>query len=268
MNNSNLKIENLCVNVGKQEILHKINFQINSGEVHALIGPNGNGKSTLVHALFSHYEYDVPKGDILLDDTSILNKTVDEKSLLGLFLAMQSPTEIPGVLNTDFMREIINVRQDAPLSLLKFYRMMQQNMQKLQMNNELLSRYLNVNFSGGEKKKNEILQMLLLEPKFAFLDEIDSGLDVDALKAIGEVLNHLKNNLKTSFLIISHYDNLFNLIKPDFVHIMLSGNLITVQDKEILKKIQEKGFEFLYRLYNIKKTEREPRLINVTPFAN
>ena len=269
MNNSTLQIKNLSVKVKDSLILKNINLTIKPGEVHALIGPNGNGKSTLLYAIFGHHNYDIVEGDILLDGVSLLEKSVDEKSLLGLFLGMQTPLEIPGIVNSDFLKAILtnhHKHQKRNLSFQEFYKSVMGNLKQLNMNESLVSRYLNSGFSGGEKKKNEILQLLLLNPKLAFLDEIDSGLDVDALNAIGSSLLALKEKFATSFLIVSHYDNLFDLIKPNAIHIMLSGNLITCDDMQIIQKIKLKGFDFLYQYYKLEKPEQK-KVDTVTPFA-
>ena len=267
MNNFTLEIKNLSVKADNKVILHNINLTIKSNEIHALLGPNGHGKSTLLHAIIGYPGYEIISGDILVNAASILDKSVDEKSKLGLFLAMQSPVEIPGIVTTDFMKAFLDLRAKSPLKLFDFYKTVTNRLHQLKMSDALVSRYLNVGFSGGEKKKNEILQMLLLLPKFAMLDETDSGLDVDALKVISQALFDLQKEQKTAFLIISHYDNLFSLIKPNYLHIMLSGHLVTCDDVDIIKEIQVKGFDFLYRKFNIKKPlTTSATLDKVTPF--
>ena len=181
---STLKIENLHVSIDDREILKGIDLTINTGEIHALMGPNGNGKSTLLSAIMGNPKYQVTKGSIYLDGQNVLEMTVDERSKAGIFLGMQYPQEIPGVVTSDFLRAALNAHQEKPVSLFKFIKELDKNIADLKMDENLAHRYLNEGFSGGEKKRNEILQMKLLKPKFALLDEIDSGLDVDALKIV------------------------------------------------------------------------------------
>ena len=183
-----LKIENLHVSIDDKEILKGINLTVNSNEIHALMGPNGNGKSTLLAAIMGHPKYNVTSGSITLDGKDVFSMSVDERSRAGLFLAMQYPQEIPGVTNSDFLRAAMNARSEKPVSLFKFIKEMEKNIADLQMKPDLAHRFLNEGFSGGEKKRNEILQMRMLKPSIAMLDEIDSGLDVDAIKVDGKVI--------------------------------------------------------------------------------
>ena len=188
---STLKIENLHVCIDDKEILKGIDLTINTGEIHALMGPNGNGKSTLLSAIMGNPKYQVTEGSIYLDGQNVLEMSVDERSKAGIFLGMQYPQEIPGVVTSDFLRAALNAHQEKPVSLFKFIKELDKNIADLKMDENLAHRYLNEGFSGGEKKRNEILQMKLLKPKFALLDEIDSGLDVDALKIVSEAINVL-----------------------------------------------------------------------------
>ena len=205
---STLKIENLHVSVGEKEILKGINLTINTGETHAIMGPNGNGKSTLLSAIMGHPKYTITKGNIYLDDQDVIQMSVDQRSKAGIFLGMQYPQEIPGVTTSDFLRAAVNAHQEKPVSLFKFIRELEKNVADLKMDENLAHRYLNEGFSGGEKKRNEILQMKLLQPKFALLDEIDSGLDVDALKIVANAINEMKSD-NFGCIMVSHYERLF-----------------------------------------------------------
>ena len=219
---STLKIENLHVSIDDKEILKGINLEVNTGEFHALMGPNGNGKSTLLSTIMGHPKYTVTEGSITLDGEDVLSMSVDERSRAGLFLGMQYPSEIPGVTNSDFLKAAINARQEKPISLLKFIRTLEKNIEELEMNEDLAHRYLNEGFSGGEKKRNEILQMKLLKPSFALLDEIDSGLDVDALRVVSKAINSMRSD-SFGCMMVSHYQRLFELVPPSHVHVLVNG---------------------------------------------
>ena len=222
---STLKIENLHVSVGEKEILKGINLTINTGETHAIMGPNGNGKSTLLSAIMGHPKYTITKGNIYLDDQDVIQMSVDQRSKAGIFLGMQYPQEIPGVTTSDFLRAAVNAHQEKPVSLFKFIRELEKNVADLKMDENLAHRYLNEGFSGGEKKRNEILQMKLLQPKFALLDEIDSGLDVDALKIVANAINEMKSD-NFGCIMVSHYERLFELVPPSHVHVLVNGKII------------------------------------------
>lgn len=241
-----LKIDGLKAAIEGKEILKGFNLQINGGEVHAVMGPNGTGKSTLASALMGHPKYEVTEGSVTLDGENVLEMAVDERGRAGLFLAMQYPSEISGVTNSDFLRSAINARRGEgnEISLIKFIRQMEAKMKTLEMNTEFAHRYLNEGFSGGEKKRNEILQMLLLEPKFVILDEIDSGLDIDALRIVAEGVNSLRSP-ERGFLIITHYQRLLNYIKPDFVHVMMQGRIVKSGGPELAERLESEGYDWV-----------------------
>ena len=219
---STLEIKDLHVTVEGKEILKGVNLTMKTGEIHAIMGPNGTGKSTLSESIMGNPAYKITQGDVLLDGESLLDKPVDERARLGLFLAMQYPAEIPGVTNAEFIRGAINARRpkEDPISIRKFLKELSKTMNFLDMTDEMAERYLNEGFSGGEKKRNEILQMMMIKPKFAILDEIDSGLDIDALKVVSKGVNEMRGP-EFSALIITHYQRLLNYIVPDVVHVMM-----------------------------------------------
>ncbi|MDR0298487.1 MAG: Fe-S cluster assembly ATPase SufC [Streptococcaceae bacterium] len=244
---SSLEINNLHVAVevnGAQiEILKGIDLQLNTNEVHAIMGPNGNGKSTLSAAIMGNPEYIVTAGTIKLDGQDIVGLPVDERARLGLFLGMQYPSEIPGVTNAEFMRAAINSRrpENDKISVMDFIKKLDKNMELLNMKEEMAERYLNEGFSGGEKKRNEILQLMMLEPKFALLDEIDSGLDIDALKVVSKGVNAMRGE-NFGAMIITHYQRLLDYIKPDFVHILMDGKIVKTGDAELAKRLEKEGY--------------------------
>ena len=244
------EIQNLHVNISEvdKKIIDGINLKINPGEVHAIMGPNGSGKSTLSYTLSGKDGYEVINGDIKLDDESILELEPDERAAKGIFLAFQYPIEIPGVGNLSFMRTALNSQRKyngtSELNPAEFLKVLKDKANNLNIDMEMLKRPLNVGFSGGEKKRNEILQMALLEPRFCVLDETDSGLDVDAMKQVSNGVNSLRSN-KRSFLIITHYQRLLNYIKPDFVHIMAKGKIIKTAGPELALEVEEHGYTHL-----------------------
>ena len=244
---STLKINNLHVSIDDKEILKGIDLEINTGEIHAIMGPNGNGKSTLLSAIMGHPKYTVTKGSITLDGQDVLAMSVDERARAGLFLGMQYPLEIPGVTNSDFLKAAINARQEKPISLFKFIRSLEKNIEELEMDPNLAHRYLNEGFSGGEKKRNEILQMKLLKPKFALLDEIDSGLDVDALRVVSEAINSMRSD-DFACVMVSHYERLFELVKPSHVHVLVSGKIVLNGGYELVEKIDQEGYDWVKEL--------------------
>ena len=245
-----LSIKDLHVAIGDKEILKGINLTINTGETHALMGPNGNGKSTLLGTIMGHPKYKVTQGTITLDGEDVLSMSVDERSRKGLFLGMQYPQEIPGVTNSDFLRSAMNARREKPLSLYQFIKAMDHATEDLEMDGNLAHRYLNEGFSGGEKKRNEILQMKLLEPKFALLDEIDSGLDMDSLKIVASSIMEYFEEKKPAILMITHYENILDYIKPDYVHIMLNGKIVKNGDLSLVKEIEENGYNLFKECTN------------------
>ena len=241
---STLRINNLHASVEGKEILKGINLQINSGEVVALLGPNGHGKSTLFNVIMGHPKYEVTEGSIYFDDKNILELTTDERAKLGLFIAFQNPSEVPGVSNSDFLRAAVNAGKEKPISTYNFYKLLDGAVKQAKIPFDYATRNLNEGFSGGEKKRNEMLQMLLLKPKLAMLDEIDSGLDVDAIQVVADIINKEKDENR-SFLVISHYARLFNLIAPTRAIVIVNGRIVFDGDKEIVKRIDEEGYEFI-----------------------
>lgn len=255
---STLVIKNLHVEVGEKEILKGIDLTINTGEIHAIMGPNGNGKSTLLSAIMGHPKYKVTEGSIELDGQDVLKMSVDERSRAGLFLGMQYPQEIPGVTNSDFLKAAMNARLEKPISLFKFIRTLDKNIEELEMDENLAHRYLNEGFSGGEKKRNEILQMKLLKPQFALLDEIDSGLDVDALRIVSDAINSMRSN-NFACVMVSHYERLFELVRPTHVHVLVRGQIVMSGGYELVEKIDKEGYEWIKELgYEVDRIEKKP----------
>ena len=244
------EIKDLHVNISEVEkkIINGINLKINPGEVHAIMGPNGSGKSTLSYTLSGKDGYEIEKGDIQLDGKSILDDEPDERAAKGIFLAFQYPIEIPGVGNLSFIRTALNSQRKFngkdELNPAEFLKILREKADFLNVDMEMLKRPLNVGFSGGEKKRNEILQMALLEPRFCILDETDSGLDVDAMKQVSKGVNFLRSENR-SFLIITHYQRLLNYIKPDFVHIMAKGKIIKTGGPELALEVEDQGYTHL-----------------------
>ncbi|MCG7378879.1 Fe-S cluster assembly ATPase SufC [Paenibacillus sp. ACRSA] len=243
---TNFVIEGLKATIEGKEILKGINLEMKGGEIHAIMGPNGTGKSTLASALMGHPKYEVTDGAVTLDGEDVLDMAVDERARAGLFLAMQYPSEIAGVTNSDFLRSAINARRGEgnEISLIKFIRQMEGKMKELDMNPEFAHRYLNEGFSGGEKKRNEILQMMLLDPKIVVLDEIDSGLDIDALKIVADGVNAMKSEDR-GFLIITHYQRLLNYITPDYVHVMMQGRIVKSGGPELAQRLEAEGYDWV-----------------------
>lgn len=238
-----LKISELRANVEDKEILKGVNLEIKGGEVHAIMGPNGTGKSTLSSTIMGHPKYKVTSGNVTLNHEDVLSMSVDERARAGLFLAMQYPAEVPGVTNSDFLRTAMQTRMEEgkDVPLFKFIRELDKNVEKLEMRQDLPHRYLNEGFSGGEKKRNEILQLLMLEPKFALLDEIDSGLDIDALKIVSKGVNAMRGD-NFGAMIITHYQRLLNYITPDVVHIMMDGRVVLSGDAELAARLEKEGY--------------------------
>lgn len=245
-----LIIKDLHVNVvdkeTSKEILKGVNLEVKTGEIHAIMGPNGNGKSTLANTLMGHYKYKVTQGEILLDGENIVDMPVDERSRKGLFLAMQYPNEISGVTNSDFIKQAMQARlpEGEHIKLFKFIKELDKSVKDLKMNQDLPHRYLNEGFSGGEKKRNEILQMKMLKPNFAILDEIDSGLDVDALKIVGENIDAMRSK-DFGAIIITHYERLLDYVHCDYVHILMDGKIVKTGGRELIEKIDNEGYDWL-----------------------
>lgn len=255
---SKLQIKNLHVEVEGKEILKGVNLELNTNEFHVIMGPNGTGKSTLVSTIMGHYKYKVTEGEILLDGEDVLKMSVDERSRKGLFLAMQYPSEIEGVTNSDFIKTALHTRmhKDEKFSLIKYIKAFEKATEDLKMRSDLPHRYVNVGFSGGEKKRNEILQMKMLKPKFALLDEIDSGLDVDALKIVGENVNMMKSD-NFGALVITHYERLLDYLRVDKVHILMQGKIVTSGGVELIEKIDEEGYDFIKEEFGLQDEEIE-----------
>lgn len=241
-----LEIKNLHAEVEGKEILKGVDLVIKGGETHAIMGPNGTGKSTLASVIMGHPKYTVTKGEILLDGANVLEMEVDERARAGLFLGMQHPAEVPGVTNSDFIKTAMNARleEGKNISLFKFIREYDKAVSDLKMNEDLPHRYLNEGFSGGEKKRNEILQMKMLKPSIAILDEIDSGLDVDALKVVGENVTNMKNS-DLGLLLITHYQRLLEYIKADTIHVMMKGKIVKSGDQSLMERIDQEGYDWL-----------------------
>lgn len=240
-----LEIKNLHVNVEGQEILKGLDLTINKGEVHSIMGPNGSGKSTLAQVLAGRDTYEVTEGEILFEGKDLLELNPEDRACEGIFMAFQYPVEIPGVANTYLLREALNsirkYRGQEPLKHIEFAKFAKEKMKIMDMDDNLLKRAVNAGFSGGEKKRNEIFQMQILEPKLAILDETDSGLDIDALKIVSEGVNALRSP-ERAFLIITHYQRLLNYIVPDFVHVLVDGKIVKSGGKELALELEDKGY--------------------------
>lgn len=240
---NSLKIDKITVEVEGKTILKDFELTINSNEIHAIMGPNGTGKSTLLKTIMGDDNYKVTKGNIYFNDKNINKLTVDERARLGIFLGMQLPLEIEGVTNADFLRTACSIKDGKDFSLMPFIKKINNTVGKLKMDKDMIHRGINQGFSGGERKKNEILQMYMLNPNIVLLDEIDSGLDVDSLKIVGENVMEYYNETKCGVLVITHYQRLLDYIKPTHVHIMKNGKIIKTGDATLVKEIEEKGYE-------------------------
>lgn len=247
---SSLEIKNLHVNVAGKEIIKGLNLTINQGEVHALMGPNATGKSSLSNAIMGHPNYEITKGEVLVDGEDITELSVSERSHKGIFLAFQYPVAIPGVTLANFLRVAVNAKMKAldpeskGISLVSFRKKMKATMDLLKMDYSFGGRYLNDGFSGGEKKRAEILQLAMLEPKFAILDETDSGLDIDAIRIVSEGVNSLAGD-DLGVLVITHYQRMLNYIKPQFVHILFDGRIVETGGPELALKLEEHGYDWI-----------------------
>jgi Fe-S cluster assembly ATP-binding protein len=246
--NSLLEIKNLHVTINNIEILKGVNLKINEGEIHAIMGPNGSGKSTLSKVIVGHPAYKIIKGEIFFKGKDILQLEAEERSHMGLFLGFQYPPEINGVSNENFLRTIYNSKQKAlnlpEVDTIGFFEIIMKKIKIVEMDPIFLTRSLNEGFSGGEKKRNEILQLLLLDSELAILDEIDSGLDIDALRIVSKTINNIIKDNK-SFIIITHYQRLLDYIKPNFVHVMSCGKIIKTGNFELVKELEKNGYEYL-----------------------
>ena len=251
---SQLDIKNLHVEIDDKEILTGVNLTIRQGEVHAIMGPNGTGKSTLAYTLMGHPSYKITGGEILFDGKDITALSTEERSRLGLFLAFQYPVAIPGVTVASFLRMALNARRkvanpdDKGIPILEFRRLLTEKMEFLQMDSSFAGRYLNEGFSGGEKKRAEVLQMAILKPSIAILDETDSGLDIDALKIVSEGVNALRGDTM-GVLVITHYQRILNYIHPDFVHIMIGGRIVESGNADLALHLEEQGYDWVREKY-------------------
>ena len=241
-----LTIQNLHVCIGEKEIIRGLTLKVPMGEVHAIMGPNGSGKSTLSKAIGGHPDYTVTNGDVLLDGVSVLDMDPDERARAGLFLAFQYPMEIPGVSNANFLRAAIQARlpQGEELEATEYYAQLYAEMDKLEMPRTFTARSVNEGFSGGEKKRNEILQMAMLKPKYAVLDETDSGLDIDALRIVSAGVN-AQRGPGIGILVITHYQRLLDYIVPDIVHVMIEGRIVRSGGKDLALALEEKGYDWI-----------------------
>lgn len=251
-----LKIENLHVAIDGKEILKGVDLTIRQGEVHALMGPNGSGKSTLSYALMGHPNYEVTEGSATIDGQDILTMEADERAKAGLFLAFQYPTSIPGVTVANFLRHAVtNVRNPERkeghelVPMREFRKEMREQMDELGMDAEFARRYLNEGFSGGEKKRAEVLQLAMLRPAFAILDETDSGLDIDAVRVVSEGVNRVASRIGTGVLVITHYQRILNYIKPSFVHILFGGRIVENGGPELVEQLEREGYDWVRAKY-------------------
>ena len=252
---SNLEIKNLHVNIEGKEILKGFNLTIEQGKVHAIMGPNGTGKSTLAYTLMGHPSYEVTEGEVIFKGQNVLELEPDERSRLGIFLAFQYPVAIPGVTVANFLRTALNARRraenpdDKGVPIPEFRKLLKEKMAMLKMDQNFAGRYLNDGFSGGEKKRAEILQMATLQPEIAILDETDSGLDIDALRIVSEGVNALMNK-DMGVLVITHYQRLLNYIKPDYVHVMYGGKIVESGGPDLALHLEEKGYDWVREKYD------------------
>lgn len=246
-----LEIKDLYVSVEDKEILKGLTLSVNKNEIHALMGPNGNGKSTLLAAIMGNPKYTVTSGSITFEGKNVLEMSVDERSRAGLFLGMQYPQEVAGVTNSDFLRAAINARLEKPIPLFKFIKEMESTISKLEMKPDLAHRFLNEGFSGGEKKRNEIVQMSMLKPALSMLDEIDSGLDVDALKIVADAITDLQQQNEMSLIVVSHYARFYQLLKPTHAHVLVDGKIVVSGDASLVERIDTEGYDWIEKEYGV-----------------
>ncbi len=243
-----LSIKNLHASIEGNEILRGINLEVKAGEIHAIMGPNGSGKSTLASVLAGREEYEVTEGEVIFKDKNLLDLAPEDRAREGVFLAFQYPVEIPGVSSTNFLRTAVNQVREyrglEPLDAVKFLTLMKEKMKLVEIDQKLLSRSLNEGFSGGEKKRNEIFQMAMLEPTLSILDETDSGLDIDALRIVSNGVNQLKSE-KTATIVVTHYQRLLDYIVPDYVHVLYKGRIVKSGTKELAMELEEKGYDWI-----------------------
>jgi Fe-S cluster assembly ATP-binding protein len=253
-----IEIRDLTARIEDKQILHGVNLTLQSGEIHALMGPNGSGKSTLSNVVFGHPAYEVTGGEILVDGENVLEMEPHERSRLGLFLAFQYPVEIPGVTVGRFLKRAVEIRfeNEREVKTREFIAALREKMEFMEIDTQFINRYLNEGFSGGEKKRMEILQMLMLQPRFAVLDETDSGLDIDALKIVARGVNRLRGG-EFGALIITHYQRILDHITPDFVHIMYQGRIVTSGGKDLVATLEQRGYDWVKKEYGIQESHNE-----------
>ncbi len=239
-----LKIENLHVEIDGNEIVKGLDLEVGRGEIHAIMGPNGSGKSTLANVLMGHPRYEITDGSVTFEGEDVLELEPDERAKMGMFLAFQYPSEVPGVSVANFLRTAVNSVREEELSPMAMYKLLQEKMAVMRMDPKFAERYLNEGFSGGEKKRNEILQMLMLQPKLAIMDETDSGLDIDALQVVARGVNELRDP-EFSAVVITHYQRILRYIEPDRVHVMLDGRIVTSGGRELAEELEEKGYDWV-----------------------
>jgi len=239
-----LKVDNLHVEIDGNEIVKGLDLEVEKGEIHAIMGPNGSGKSTLANVLMGHPRYEVTEGSVTFEGEDVLELEPDERAKMGMFLAFQYPSEVPGVSVANFLRTAVNSVREEDLSPMEMYKLLQEKMAVMRMDPKFAERYLNEGFSGGEKKRNEILQLLMLEPRLAILDETDSGLDIDALQVVARGVNEMRAP-DFSAVLITHYQRILRYIEPDRVHVMLDGRLVTSGGKELAEALEEKGYDWV-----------------------
>jgi Fe-S cluster assembly ATP-binding protein len=239
-----LKIENLHVEIDGNEIVKGLDLEVGRGEIHAIMGPNGSGKSTLANVLMGHPRYEITDGSVTFGGEDVLELEPDERAKMGMFLAFQYPSEVPGVSVANFLRTAVNSVREEELSPMAMYKLLQEKMAVMRMDPKFAERYLNEGFSGGEKKRNEILQMLMLQPKLAIMDETDSGLDIDALQVVARGVNEMRDP-EFSAVVITHYQRILRYIEPDRVHVMLDGRIVTSGGRELAEELEEKGYDWV-----------------------
>ncbi len=245
-----IEIKNIHAKIGNKSILKGLNLKLEKGKIHAIMGPNGAGKSTLSKAIVGHYDVCVTEGEIIYKDKDILQISPEERALEGIFLSFQNPVEIPGVNNAYFLRTALNAKEKyegkKETNAAEFLKLMRKHAKQLDMKPDMISRALNDGFSGGEKKRNEILQMEILEPDVIILDEIDSGLDIDALRAVSEGINRMKNSERT-FLIITHYSRILDYIEPDYIHVLKDGRIVKTGGADLVKTLEAEGYQAIQK---------------------
>ena len=247
----------ILATVGDKEILKGLDLHVKEGERHALMGPNGNGKSTLLAAIMGNPKYTVTQGTIELDGQNVLEMEVDQRSKAGLFLGMQYPSVVSGVTNSDFLRSAMNARLEKPVSLFKFIKEMDKAIDSLEMKPDLAHRFLNDGFSGGEKKRNEIVQMMMLKPSMAMLDEIDSGLDVDALRIVSDAIIKAQEETNMGLIIVSHYARFYEYLKPTHAHVLLDGKIVVSGDADLVEKVDQEGYEWIEKETGVHAAKEE-----------